>query len=123
MGSAANVKVVISPKPDKTAFLKKFYALGGAEKRGFHLEKGFHEGAWRNGVPRRKGVSRRNLEVWSSTELRGCRFFSPCNSVPPSSSVEPFKKGSTEEQSSTAFFYCLIKLVAARPKGPSNTKV
>jgi len=34
MGSAANVKVVISPKPDKTAFLKKFYALGGAEKRG-----------------------------------------------------------------------------------------
>ncbi len=79
--------------------------LGGMELRG---EKGFHGEAWRYGVTRRK---------------KGGTLLTPCNSIPPSSSVEPFKKGGTEERSSTAFFYCLIKLVAARPNGPSSTKV
>jgi hypothetical protein len=51
-------------------FLGVFF--GGME---LHGEKGLHGEAWRYGVTRRK---------------KGGTLLTPCNSIPPSSSVEPF---------------------------------
>ncbi len=55
--------------------MPKLGKSGGREGEG----KGFHGEAWRYGVTRRK---------------KGGTLLTPCNSIPPSFSVEPFKNGS-----------------------------
>jgi hypothetical protein len=82
------------------------------------LGKSEGEGEGREGE-----VPRRSLEGRSYTELRGCRLFFSVQLHSSKLLRGTLLKGGTEERSCTEFFYCLIKLVTARPKGPSNTNV